>query len=40
MITLKRFRRVEAVLREAGYGAIIDWSETIAKPADAEAGLR
>lgn len=37
MITLKRFRRVEAVLREAGYGAIIDWSETIAKPADAEA---
>ena len=23
-------------MREAGYGAIIDWSETIAKPADAE----
>lgn len=37
MITLKRFRSVEAVLREAGYGAIIDWSENIAKPADAEA---
>ena len=37
MITLKRFRRVEAALREAGYGAIIDWSESIATPADAEA---
>ena len=36
MITVKRFRRIEAVLREAGYGAIIDWSETIPKPVDAE----
>lgn len=37
MITLKRFRRIEALLRAAGYGSIIDWSEGIAAPADADA---
>lgn len=37
MITLRRFRRIEATLREAGYGAAIDWSETIPTPADADA---
>lgn len=36
MITLKRFLRIEEVMRQAGYGAIIDWSEAIPKPADAE----
>jgi hypothetical protein len=29
MITLKRFRKLEAALREAGYGLTIDWSENI-----------
>ena len=29
MITLKRFRKLEAALREAGYGPMIDWSENI-----------
>jgi hypothetical protein len=37
MITLMRFRRIEAVLRQAGYGQIIDWSEGIQPPVDAEA---
>lgn len=37
MITLKRFRRIEAVLREAGKSEIIDWSESIAAPVDADA---
>lgn len=36
MITLKRFERIEAVLREAGYGAIIDWSDNIPLPVSAE----
>lgn len=36
MITLKRFLRIEEVMRQAGYGAIIDWSESIPKPADAD----
>lgn len=36
MITLKRFRRIEAVMRAAGYGHIIEWSEAIPKPADAD----
>ena len=37
MITLKRFRRVEEVLRGAGYGPVIEWSEAIPAPADADA---
>ncbi|MES2699067.1 MAG: hypothetical protein V4647_05615 [Pseudomonadota bacterium] len=37
MITLKRFRKLEAILREAGYGPSIDWSETITPPIDADA---
>lgn len=36
MITLKRFRRLEAAVREAGFGAVIDWSEEIQPPASAE----
>lgn len=37
MITIKRFKRIEALLRQAGYGSSIDWSENIPKPADADA---
>ena len=37
MITLHRLRRLEAALRCRGYGPAIDWSESIAPPADAEA---
>jgi hypothetical protein len=37
MITLKRFRRIEAALRVAGYGPVIEWSESIQPPADADA---
>ncbi len=33
MITLKRFRRIEAVLRSHGYGEMIEWSESIRPPA-------
>jgi hypothetical protein len=40
VITLKRFRRIEALLRQVGYGPIIEWSENIPKPADAEAFAR
>ncbi len=40
MITLDRFRRIEALLREAGYGPIIDWSENIPMPANAEEFAR
>ncbi len=29
MITLERFRQLEAVLRERGYGPTIDWTESI-----------
>jgi hypothetical protein len=36
VITLKRFQALEAVMRQAGYGPIIEWSETIAPPADAD----
>jgi hypothetical protein len=36
MITLKRFRRLEKDLREAGYRDVIDWSETVVGPASAE----
>lgn len=37
MITLRRFRLLEAALREHGYGAMIAWSEAIEPPLDAEA---
>ncbi|WJY18324.1 hypothetical protein QQS45_11960 [Alteriqipengyuania flavescens] len=37
MITLRRFKALETALRQAGYGPSIDWSKTIAEPADAEA---
>jgi len=36
MITLKRFRRIEAVLREFGYADAIEWSEALAPPAGAD----
>lgn len=35
MITLKRFRRIEAAVRAAGYADTIDWSENIMPPANA-----
>ena len=37
MITLKRFKAIEATLRQAGFGPGIDWAETVAEPADANA---
>lgn len=37
MITLKRFKTLEAILRQAGFGPSIDWSETVPEPADADA---
>ena len=40
MITLQRFRMIEALLRQVGYGPIIDWSENIRPPADADAFAR
>lgn len=40
MITSKRFRALEAIMRQAGYGDIIDWSENVPAPADAEAFAR
>ena len=36
MLTLNRFRRLEAALRRRGYGPTIEWSENIAAPCDAE----
>jgi len=36
VITLKRFRRIETILRRHGYTEVIDWSETIEAPATAE----
>lgn len=36
MITLKRFRRIEAAVRNAGYGQMIDWSENIKPPSSAD----
>jgi len=35
-MTVKRFRRIEAFLRQAGYGPSIDWSESIPEPVDAD----
>lgn len=40
MITLKRFRRLEAAVVRAGYGETIDWAENIRPPADADAFAR
>lgn len=37
MITTNRFRRLEAALRRRGYGATIEWSQSIGPPASAEA---
>ena len=37
MITLRRFKAIEAILRQAGHGPSIDWSETIPEPADPDA---
>lgn len=37
MITLAQFRDIEAMVREAGYGASIEWSENVAAPISAEA---
>lgn len=36
MLTLNRFRRIEAALRRRGYGPTIEWSENIAAPTHAE----
>ena len=36
MITAKRLYRLEQHLRHAGFGEVIDWSETITPPATAE----
>lgn len=36
MITLKRFRRIETILRQHGYGQTIEWSESIQPPVSAE----
>lgn len=36
MMTLTRFKRLEAVLRERGYGPMIDWTESIGPARDAD----
>jgi hypothetical protein len=36
MITAKRFARIERAVREAGYGHIIVWSESVIEPRSAE----
>lgn len=36
MITLKRFRRIENAVRQAGYSYIIDWSEAVTAPENAD----
>lgn len=36
MITLERFRQLEAALRERGHGTSIDWTEAIVAPVKAE----
>lgn len=40
MITVKRFRRIERAVRDAGYGPIIEWTEGIVEPVDADAFAR
>lgn len=37
MITLKRFRRIERAVRDAGYGPVIEWTEGIVEPDSADA---
>ena len=37
MITLKRFRKLEEAVRSAGYADAINWTESVAAPANAEA---
>lgn len=37
MITLAQFRNIEAMVREAGYGASIEWAENVTAPINAEA---
>jgi len=36
MITLKRFRRIERAVRDAGYGPVIEWTEGIVEPDSAD----
>src|ERR1044071_8937362 len=36
MMTRARFEQLERALRDRGYGPMIDWSESIASPTDAE----
>lgn len=36
MITLKRFRRLEAAVRASGHQEAIDWTENVAPPRDAD----
>ena len=36
MLTVRRFLRIEAALRLRGYGPVIEWSENIQPPADAD----
>ncbi len=40
MITLQRFRRLEAAIQICGYGESIEWSETITPPLTADAFAR
>jgi hypothetical protein len=40
VITLKRFRRIEALLWQTGYGEGIEWSENIPEPIHADAFAR
>ena len=40
MITLDQFRTIEAILREAGYGPSIEWSETVGPPKTAKQFAR
>ena len=40
MITMRRFGRIEAAVRAAGHGPMIDWSERIQPPATAEEFAR
>ena len=40
MITLKRFRRIETILRGQGYANVIDWTESVQAPRSAEEFAR
>lgn len=40
MITLTRFRRIEAILRAQGYADVIEWSESVQAPQSAEEFAR